>query len=55
MYRADKRKPLTPELKGSLITLYNFGFSYNQIAERIDCNVSFFAMVFLFNKKIEIY
>lgn len=40
MFRPDKRKPLTPELKGSLITLYNFGYSVPQIAERIDCNVS---------------
>lgn len=40
MDRPDKRKPLTPELKGSLITLYNCGYSFSQIANKIGCHVS---------------
>lgn len=40
MERPDKNKPLTPELKGSLITLYNIGFSYAEIAEQLDIHVS---------------
>lgn len=42
MYRQDKRKPLTPELRGRLITLYEFGYSIPQIAVEIHCNVSYF-------------
>lgn len=40
MDRPDKRKPLTPEIKGSLITLYRLGLSIGQIAEELDCHVS---------------
>lgn len=39
MDRPDRRKPLTRELKGSLITLYNCGYSFSQIANRIGCHV----------------
>lgn len=40
MDRPDKRKPLTRELKGSLITLYKCGYSFSQIAKEIGCHVS---------------
>lgn len=40
MERLDKRKPLTKELKGSLITLFRLGFTITQIAQELDCHVS---------------
>lgn len=42
MDRPDKRKPLTPEIKGSLVTLYKFGFSIDQIARELGCHVSYY-------------
>lgn len=43
MERADRNKPLTPEMKGRLITLYENGLSYQQIAGRLDVHVSLFS------------
>lgn len=40
MDRPDKRKPLTSELKGSLVTLHKHGFSIDEIANEVDCHVS---------------
>lgn len=40
MERQDKRKPLTSEMKGSLITLYKTGHSLSQIADKLGCHVS---------------
>lgn len=42
MERTDKRKPLTPELKGSLITFYKLGYSVARIAAEVDCHVGIF-------------
>lgn len=47
MDRPDKRKPLTPELKGSLITFYKLGFSFAEIAQELDIHVSHSSMYFL--------
>lgn len=48
MDRPDKRKPLTPELKGSLITLHRLGFSLADIAQDLDIHVSHLCIFFLF-------
>lgn len=42
MERIDQRKPLTQEMKGSLITLYQAGHSYAEISERLRIHVSNF-------------
>lgn len=40
MERVDRKKPLTSEMKGSLITLYERGLSYQEIANQLNVHVS---------------
>lgn len=40
MERMNRQKPLTAEMKGSLITLYQNGNSYQEIAQRLNIHVS---------------
>lgn len=46
MDRENKNKPLTPEMKGKLITLYQFGETYSSIAVKLGVHVRIIIVIF---------